>query len=243
MKRILAGVLLLSLIAAPRLGVGRHFAPVAADDPSEALSYYDPGEEYLILVNRTHPLTDPAPPEDLTLLSGTRADGRPPQRMRRIAAEALEDMFEDLRAQDMLYGVSEDGLTFSVTSGYRSFDYQATLFETYVNQYMAGGMTRESAIRRVSRTTARPRESEHHTGLCVDMHDRLCATVEFESSAVFAWLQENAWRYGFILRYPKGKEHVTGYSYEPWHYRFVGQKHAKAIKEGGLTLEEYLSRA
>ncbi|MBO5109617.1 MAG: M15 family metallopeptidase [Clostridia bacterium] len=200
-----------------------------------------PEDEYLLLVNREHPIGRGNAPEDLTELSGTRADGRPTQTMRKCAAMALNAMFLELDRLGYLDRTSPDGLTFSVTSGYRSYEYQASLFETYKSQYMAGGMTEEQAIARVSRTTARPGESEHQTGLCVDMHDRLCATTEFEHSPVFAWLSENAWKFGFILRYPKGKEEITGYSYEPWHYRYVGRFHAERIHRAGLCLEEYVS--
>jgi D-alanyl-D-alanine carboxypeptidase len=72
-----------------------------------------------------------------------------------------------------------------------------------------------------------------------DMNNSL--TVDFETKAAFAWLRENAHTFGFILRYPKGKEEITGYSYEPWHYRFVGREAATEIRAAGITLEEYLS--
>ncbi|MBQ9120964.1 MAG: M15 family metallopeptidase [Clostridia bacterium] len=213
-------------------------------DLSDYESYMNPGrgDEYLILVNRTHPVGQAPAPVDLTELSGTRHDGRPVQKMLECDAMALQAMFLELEALGYLDEVSKDGFTFSVTSGYRSYEYQASLFEIYKNQYMAGGMTEEEALQRVSKTTALPGKSEHQTGLCVDMHDRLCATADFDTSPVFAWLSENAWKFGFILRYPKGKETVTGYSYEPWHYRFVGRYHAEQMHRSGLCLEEYIKR-
>lgn len=241
-RRLLIGLAVL-LLSPTLLGVAGRTPAFRAD-----LSAYEPymnpgrGDEFLLLVNRTSPLADPTAPSDLTALTGTRADGRPPQKMREYAAMALNAMFLELKALGYLEAVSEDGHVFSVTSGYRSPAYQASLFETYKNQYMAGGLSEAEAIRRVSKTTARPGESEHHTGLCVDMHDRTCATTAFEESPVFGWLSQNAWKFGFILRYPKGKENVTGYSYEPWHYRFVGRFHAEQIWRDGLALEEYVKR-
>ena len=213
-----------------------------AADLSAYEIYMNPGrgDEYLLLVNRGNPVGRGDTPEDLTPLAGTRNDGRSAQKLRLYAAKALDAMFLEMEAQGLLAPVGEDGLSFSVTSGYRSYDDQAYLFEVYKNQRMASGMTENEAIRRVSRTTARPGESEHHTGLAVDMHDRRSATVRFEESPAFVWLTENAWKFGFILRYPKGKEEITGYSYEPWHYRYVGRFHAEAMHRSGQCLEEYV---
>ena len=91
--------------------------------------------------------------------------------------------------------------------------------------------------------SAAPGTSEHQTGLCVDfitedMGGNL--TEAFEDTTAFAWLSENAYKFGFILRYPKGKEDITGYTYEPWHYRFVGREAATDIHFSRLTLEQYL---
>ena len=91
--------------------------------------------------------------------------------------------------------------------------------------------------------SALPGQSEHQTGLCIDfttssMDGEL--TVAFEDTEAFAWLSKNAYKFGFILRYPKGKEDITGYTYEPWHYRFVGREAATDIYIGKMTLEQYL---
>ena len=242
-----AGLALIALLFVPR-------GEVALSGESQDLgfkaelsayeTYMNPGrgDEYLLLVNRENPIGRTSKPKDLTPLIGTRNDGRSAQTMRLCAAKALDAMFLELKAEGLWDPDREDGISFSVTSGYRSYDYQAHLFEVYKNQYMASGMTEQEAIRRVSRTTARPGESEHHTGLAVDMHDRQCATTRFEESPVFAWLAENAWKFGFVLRYPKGKESLTGYSYEPWHYRFVGRFHAEAMYRSGECLEEYVRK-
>ena len=91
--------------------------------------------------------------------------------------------------------------------------------------------------------SAQPGQSEHQTGLCVDfitseMNGNL--TEAFENTEAFAWLAQNAYKFGFILRYPKDKESITGYTYEPWHYRFVGREAATDIYVGNMTLEQYL---
>ncbi len=162
------------------------------------------------------------------------------------------------------------GYDIAVTSAYRSYHLQEELFAGYIEQemnnpkgfsteayaalgflyihenYTSKNLTRlseEDARRVVQSYSAEAGKSEHQTGLCVDfitedMQDSL--TAEFEEKQAFFWLSENAHKFGFILRYPKGKEDVTGYTYEPWHYRFVGREAATEIREAGLTLEEYL---
>lgn len=90
--------------------------------------------------------------------------------------------------------------------------------------------------------SARPGQSEHQTGLAMDISApsvQSALTTEVESTPEGQWLRENAHRYGFILRYPAGKEHITGYAYEPWHFRYVGRELAAFLKKKGLTLEEY----
>ena len=102
------------------------------------------------------------------------------------------------------------------------------------------GYSREKAENFAARYTARPGESEHQSGLCVDMHDRATATTDFENSPYYVWLCENAQHFGYILRYPKGKEDITKIAFEPWHWRYVGKENAEKIKQSGLCLEEYL---
>jgi D-alanyl-D-alanine carboxypeptidase len=105
-------------------------------------------------------------------------------------------------------------------------------------------MSRAEAEKDASRTSAKAGESEHQSGLCVDLLERgeRYLSVSFEESDCFAWLCENAHKYGYILRYPKGKEDITKYDYEPWHYRFVGVDVARVIYEDKICLEEYLAR-
>ena len=111
---------------------------------------------------------------------------------------------------------------------------------------MAEGMTREEAEREASSYSARPGESEHQTGLCLDFTTSKMGgqlNESFEKTDAFKWLSQNAYKYGFILRYPKDKVALTGYDYEPWHYRFVGRQAASEMREYGQCLEEYLEMA
>ena len=129
-----------------------------------------------------------------------------------------------------------------VTSAYRDYDYQVRVFEQYVKSYTDKGYTREQAEAEVRKTSALPGTSEHQSGLCVDfMYDNQSVLDNrFENSAGFRWLSENAYKYGFILRYPKDKTDITSYDYESWHFRYVGRDAATKIYFSGLCLEEYL---
>ena len=183
----------------------------------------------LTLVNASHPLPAGYQPP-LADVPGSE------KQLERHAAAALQQMFTDAKAA---------GVPLYLVSGYRSVAYQQGLFERKVNGYLAEGLSRDEAERQAAAWVARPGTGEHSLGLAADIvsgdwylsHDDL--TQDFEQTPQFAWLRENAARYGFILRYPAGKEDVTGVHYEPWHYRYVGEA-APHIAAAGLTLEEYL---
>ncbi len=138
----------------------------------------------------------------------------------------------------MFADAKQAGISLYVVSGYRSFDYQIGLFERY---------RRNHGFEAANRFSALPGQSEHQTGLVVDMVDansNMSLDQSFEDSAAFKWLDAHAHQYGFILSYPKGKEAITGYVYEPWHYRFVGSAEvATDIKQRGLTLEQYIKES
>ena len=134
-----------------------------------------------------------------------------------------------------------------VSSAYRSFDYQEGLHERYIDNYLKEhNVSYDEAKAEILLTSAPAGKSEHHTGLCVDLvevgkqHREL--SESFEDTPAFEWLSKNAHKYGFILRYPKDKTNVTKYSYEPWHYRFVGLYASEIIYEDGITLEEFLGK-
>ncbi len=121
-----------------------------------------------------------------------------------------------------------DGYTLPLLSGYRSYEYQTELYQTYVNN---------DGVEAADRYSARPGYSEHQSGLCFDVGE---ISYEYGESAEGKWLAKHCAEYGFIIRYPKGKEHITGYTYEPWHIRYVGKEAATFIMEENITLEEYL---
>ncbi|MBE6561647.1 MAG: hypothetical protein E7662_11035 [Ruminococcaceae bacterium] len=191
-------------------------------------------DEYLILVNYENLLDEKYLPADLTNLADTRKDGRNTQKMVKTAAMALEAMFIELRA---------NGYTdVSVTSAYRSYSYQKSLFNMYTDNEMKKNpsLTRAQAEAITETYSARPGTSEHQTGLCCDMHNLSSADVAFANKDAYKWLKDNAWKFGFIIRFPEDKQDITKISFEPWHYRFVGRYHAKAMYDAGLCLEEYV---
>lgn len=183
--------------------------------------------DYLgILVNKTHPLPEDYEPADLVPVNIPFAHVGNDSRnyMRRPAAEALETMFRDAEAA----GLHPIGV-----SGYRSYERQKNIYTS--NLAVKGEM-------HTSLYSAKPGQSEHQTGLAMDISSpsvQSALTTDVENTPEGRWLRENAAAYGFILRYPAGKEHITGYAYEPWHFRYVGKNLAAYLKKEELTLEEY----
>jgi len=188
----------------------------------------DTTENFLILVNREHEVPKDYVPKDLVEVNVRFSPGTAIQQkmMQKTAAEALEALFDQAQNEGIkLYGVS----------GYRSYDYQKMIYERKVN---AVGKTE------ADKYVAYPGQSEHHTGLAMDVINEEgvseLLTANFGETKEGQWLEENAHKFGFIIRYPEGKEHITGYNYEPWHLRYVGKEAAQIIKSRGLVLEEYL---
>ena len=142
----------------------------------------------------------------------------------------------------MLCSAEKDGISIKLISGYRSVDYQQMLWNRSVAEHMSEGLNKSDAEKLTLRYLAKPHHSEHHTGLacdfCTFLQDDVCD--DFHLTEEGRWLCKNAHKFGFILRYPRMKEHITGIAYEPWHYRFVGEEHSVIITRQGLTLEEYL---
>ena len=132
---------------------------------------------------------------------------------------------------DMWNAAHEEGIYLILASGYRSAAEQKQVYDEYERGY---GTSFADNI------AARPGYSEHQTGLAIDMYSKECASAKtFKDSKTYAWLMANAYKYGFILRYPEGKQELTGYKYESWHYRYVGQELAKKVVDSGLTYDEY----
>ena len=205
----------------------------AKDKLKEYEKYFNPPanliNEYLVLINQTNPLDPDYAPPDLTDLVDTRKDGRAIQQTRLYPAKALEAFLIEARASGFA--------NVTVTSAYRSYEYQAQLFdqEVEIQRPAHGDKAAEAAATRV----AYPGQSEHQSGLCLDMHNLAAAGQNFGDTPDGKWLAENAHYFGFILRYPKDKTEITGIIYEPWHFRYVGRYHATKMYNLGLCFEEY----
>ena len=141
----------------------------------------------------------------------------------------------------MFADAEEDGVTLKLVDAYRSYSLQKKLFEAKISSYIAKGYKRADAETQAATITARPNTSEHQTGLALDIvtPSYTKRNKGFANTAAFKWLSANAQDYGFTLRYKKGKQDLTGVISEPWHWRFVGVKAARAMKKSGEVLEEY----
>lgn len=177
-----------------------------------------------VLVNKYNQLDQNFQPIDLEIIDSCFNSGS--LLLRHGARVAFEGMCKE---------AAKEGLSLMAISTFRSFSYQDTV---YHKNYIQG--TEIKTYRELrDRVSARAGHSEHQTGLAVDIND---LETSFETTAEGMWLKENAWRYGYILRYPKGKEWITGYDYEPWHYRYLGVTLANLVYKSELTYDEYYTR-
>ena len=176
-------------------------------------------EDILVLVNKNNKLSKNYVPNDLEKISLKYATEE--KYLRKEAKVAFEKLSEEARLRN--YKIV-------ATSAYRSYEYQDKLYNYYIET-----KGKEYA----DLCSARPGHSEHQTGLSIDVMGSNNDYDLFEESKEFTWMKENAHKFGFILRYPKGKEQTTGFKYEPWHYRYVGTEVATIIYQNNLTLEEY----
>ncbi|MDD2489633.1 MAG: M15 family metallopeptidase [Bacilli bacterium] len=124
-------------------------------------------------------------------------------------------------------------LTIKVVSGYRSYDSQEAVYKRYVDR---------DGEEKANTYSAKPGHSEHQTGLALDIYNTVLSFSNFEKTVEYAWVKNNAHRYGFIVRYPLNKEDITGYKYEPWHIRYVGEEIATYIYENNITFDEYYAK-
>jgi D-alanyl-D-alanine carboxypeptidase len=194
--------------------------------PAESGDRTDTGERSqtdwnLILVNKWNLVPDVYDMELTQLSNGETVDTR--------IYPALQAMFDAARA---------DGVYPIVAAGYRSAEKQQSLWDEKLAELEAAGYTAADAKKEAETWVAVPGTSEHQLGLAVDINADGVQSAGFE---VYEWLEENAWTYGFILRYPADKTDITGVGYEPWHYRYVGREAAESITRQGLCLEEYVS--
>ncbi len=192
----------------------------AAGEDAEPIR--EPDDNLLLLVNKTHPLSSDYRADDMVtidrIVTGIGTDET--HQMRAEAAKHLNEMFD---------AAAEDGYDIRLRTGYRSYDYQRSLFDSYAENH---------GVEEANRYSALPGESEHQTGWCCDLGLEGVALSGFTDTEEARWVVDHAHEYGFILRYPEEKEDVTGYIYESWHIRYVGLPAAAEIYEQGVTLEE-----
>jgi len=147
-------------------------------------------------------------------------------------------------AIQMIADAKADGIELQLCSAYRALELQKRLFNNKINEFLVLGHSYSLAEREASAIVAIPGTSEHQTGLALDIvtpsYQRLNAGYEDTDAA--KWLKENAWKYGFILRFPKDKTEITKIMFEPWHYRYVGTEYSEFIMKNGLCLEEFLEQ-
>lgn len=173
----------------------------------------------LMLVNKFHYLTKDYTPENIVSIRNTHAYGD---------NEIIEEVYNAFK--NMWTDAKKEDLSLIITSSYRDYDFQNQLWNKYA--FSNSEVWADSV-------SARAGYSEHQTGLSLDIVTYSSNMNDFENTDEFAWLQKNAHKYGFILRYPKDKTDITGYDYESWHYRYVGIEMATKIKKEGITYDEY----
>lgn len=186
---------------------------------------FDKNDWRLVLINKQHPI-----PEDYTFTLGTIKG----------SMKCDERIIGDLLA--MFQAAKEDGVNLVVCSPYRDLSRQEMLFERKIKAYMQKGMSYMEAYSFASQTVTVPGASEHQIGLAIDIISDTYTSLDagFANTEAGKWLAEHSCEYGFILRYPLGKEYITGIEYEPWHFRYVGKDAATAITEQGICLEEFV---
>lgn len=209
-------------------------SPVTSDEPyvvnSADIEIISEPESITALVNKKYALPDDYEPSeliypDINFIFSEKLDKR---KLRKEAADAIAQLFA---------GAAEDDITLLGVSAYRSNATQKALFERYVKR---------DGIEQANTYSAVPGHSEHETGLAIDVTggDGKCAAMScFGDSKEATWLAEHAAEYGFVVRYPEGKQQITGYMYEPWHIRYVGITVAQEVAAQNLTLEEYFNTA
>lgn len=190
----------------------------AAEAGTQYFVQQDPDDITLIL-NASHRLAQGWEPDDLTQIDDSANSGH---MLRKEAADAWNELYA---------AAQKEGITINVVSSFRTEEYQRTLFEGYL------AVDPDAAS-----YSAYPRTSEHELGLTVDISYDAQLHDDLQQSQLGIWMAENGWRYGWIVRYPEGKQELTGYIYEPWHYRYVGRTLAAQLHEQDLCLEEYYAQ-
>ena len=200
----------------------------------------------LILVNKTHSIDIDYVPLDLV------ACDKDLTARRRYGAYLRKEPFE--MVMKLRDAAKESNYDIYVSSGFRSGAEQQRIYARFRDQYIASlkerypsiGMEKiiEEAEILTKLKVAKPGQSEHQTGLAMDIACFFNGNYDEDISNIYEveWMHENAHKYGFILRYPKGSEEITGYRFEPWHYRYIGEEYATDFVKTGLTFEDYHSK-
>ena len=175
-------------------------------------------KKYQVLVNKFYKLDKEYTPNNLVKID--KKYGRERQVEKRVY-EAFIEMYN---------AIEKEGMGIYITSPYRSYSYQKSLYNNYV---------KDNGTKKADTFSARAGYSEHQTALAIDITAKDSMYTKFATTKEFEWMLKNCYKYGFILRYPKDKERQTGYMFESWHYRYVGKKIAKYIHDNGITYDEY----
>lgn len=182
----------------------------------------------LVLINKSHSI-----PEDYTFTLGSIKTEKGTMKCdERIIPDVLK----------MLQAAKDDGINLQISSPYRDMERQVYLFDKHIKAYMKQGMSYMDAYALTSQAVTVPGASEHQIGLALDIvcDSYIYLNEGFGDTDAGKWLAKHSYEYGFILRYPKGKEYITGIEYEPWHFRYVGTEAATIITSEDLTLEEFV---
>lgn len=192
--------------------------------PQRITSVSNP-DDYMVLLNKFRKLTSEYKPNDLFWINNKKIQTTKRVRLRQEVAEALYKLAES---------ASKKNLNIIITSGFRSYNEQARVFMRWAHKYGTENAVLFSAL---------PGHSQHQLGTTVDITTPEIITGEitdFSKTKEFNWLKKNAEKFGFVMPYQKGKEDITGYVFEPWHYRYIGVEKAKELKKMKSSLDEYL---
>lgn len=193
---------------------------------AECQAIYEKNKELLLLVNTKTAIPENYEFEQHTLNSGAVIDER-----------AYIDLYRMLKA------CNDAGYHYNIISAYRSQETQQGVIDRNVQELMDKGLSQEEAFEKTMETVQAVGHSEHETGLALDITEEgiYSLTEDLESNKTIKWFMDNCTQYGFVVRYPKDKVDITGISYEPWHFRYVGEEAAQFMTEHNLTLEEFHS--
>ena len=191
------------------------------------------------------PVVLPAPDWRLTLVNYNNpipTDWNVELTMTKYGYEVDARIVDDV--DTLVNAAATDGVTLILCYGYRTLEQSQQLFEKQLKKQLSYGLTQEAAYAEAKRWVAPPGTSDHHTGLALDIvtPEHQVLNHQFANTRAGVWLEANSWKYGFVIRFPKDKQDITGITYEPWHLRFVGVTHAAAMHENDECLEEYVAR-